>query len=394
MGDFSSIEAVTSTLRQILLQRSQDPPTVTAAPPDLDVPDTDPPLVNLFLHRISQSAPLRNQPLPARGGPAVSGPPPLCLDLHYLLTATGASPVDDRGAQRVLGDAMVTLHDHAVVPRDDPVLDPVLRDEVELLKITLDTLDTDELSKIWTATTAPYRLGVGYLVTVVQMESTRPPRVVRPVLEPPTGGPRVHVLAVERPVIETISVLRRLPDGTDGPEQPVAYARIGERLVLSGQRLHPGTRVLLDGVDATDEVERGSTARRLLVGVPDDEALQPGVHRVQVVREVTVGEPPAQRAVPVARSGVAAFVLVPTVTAIDPASGPDPTRATIRGERLVRDGAATQVLIGSSALVPAEGATATELEVVVTGLPAGVHAVSVRVAGVDSIDPIIFEVGP
>ena len=394
MADFSGIEAVTSTLRELLIQRSHDLPTVTVAPPDVDVPDTDPPLANLFLYRVSSNAALANQQLDARAGPASLGPPPLSLDLHYLLTASGISTHDDRGAHRVLGDAMLTLHDHPLVPKDDPLLDPSLSNEVELLKITLESLDVEELSKIWTATTAPYRVGVGFRVTVVQLESTRPRRVARPVLEPPDAGPRVQVVALNRPRIERVAVIRRLPDGTDGPEQPVPYARVGERLVIHGDRLHPSTRVLLGGVDATGGIQAGSTTRRLVVAVPDDEALTAGLHGVQVARDVTIGEPPDERSVPLQRSGLAAFVLVPAVTGIAPAAGPDPTTVTIQGQRLVRPGAATTVLIGSEARSPLGDPepTPTELQVTIAGLAHGTYPVAVRVGGADSIDPITFEV--
>lgn len=393
MADFSGIEAVTSTLRQILLQRSQLQPQVTAAPPDLDVPNIDPPVVNLFLYRISESGGLRNQPLPPSTGTAALAPPPLALDAHYLLTATGLSETDDLGAHRVLGDAMVTLSDHPIIPKDDPLLEPSLRTEVELLKITLDTLDTEELSKIWTATTAPYRLAVGYRVTVLQLESTRSPRVVRQVLEPP-AGPRVAVLPLDRPVIDRIAAIRSLPGDDTGREQPVAHVRIGDRLVVHGHRLHPGTRVLLDDVDATASVEaETSTPHRLVVTVPDDPALQPGVHGIQIVRDATIGQPPDDRRVPMARSGLGAFVLVPTIAAIVPAEGADPTTAVISGRRLVvADGPPTRVLVGDRVLAPEADPDPTELQVAVTGVAAGEHRVSVLVAGTESIDAITFEV--
>jgi hypothetical protein len=389
MADFSGIEAVTSTLRQVLLQRMHEPPSVTAAPPDVDVPDVDLPLVNLFLHRVSQNAGLQNTQLPG-----TLGQPPLALDLHYLVTATGSSPVDDRGVHRVLGDAMLTLHDHALLAKDDPLLDPALQGEVELLKVAIEPLDAEDLSRIWTATTAPYRLAVGYLVTVVRLESgpARPPTLS--VREAPAGGPRVYTTTLDRPVIDAVRVLRRLPDGTSGPEQPLAYARIGESLVVHGSGFRPATRVLLGDVDATAGVQPGSTDRRLVVEVPDDPGLQPGVHRVQLVHEVVVGAPPDERSLPVLRSGVAAFVLVPTVSEVDPVSGSEPTTVTVRGQRLIAEGARTLVVVGGAALSPAAGATATEFEVEVTGLAPDTYPMRVRVGGAESIDAATFEVLP
>lgn len=390
MADFSGIEAVTSTLRQILRQRMHEPPSVTTAPPDIDVPDVDSPLVNLFLHRVSENAALKNQ----TQLPATLGQPPLALDLHYLLTATGTSPNDDRGAHRVLGDAMLTLHEHALLAKDDPLLDPGLVGEMELLKVTVEPLDVEDLSKIWTATTAPYRLAVGYLVTVVRLEPDQPPPVAPPVREPPDAGPRVHAITLDRPVIDAVRVLRRLPDDTTGPEQPLAYARIGESLVLHGSGFRPGTRVLVGDVDATAGVQPASTDRRLVVEVPDDPALQPGVHRLQLVRDAIVGEPPDERSLPAQRSGVTAFVLVPTVAEVDPASGGDPTTVTVRGQRLTAEGGPTLVLVGRTALRPAAGASPTELEVTVAGLAPGSYPVRVRAGGAESIDPVTFEVLP
>jgi hypothetical protein len=390
MADFAGIEAVTSTLRQILMQRTQEPPSVTTAPPDVEVPDVVPPLVNLFLHRIGQNVALQNQTQP----PGTLGQPPLALNLHYLLTARGSNPNDDRGVHRVLGDAMLTMHEHALIPKDDPLLDPGMVGEVELLKVTVEPLDVEELSKIWTATTAPYRLTVGYVVTVVRLEPEQPRPLALPVREPPDAGPRVYAITLDRPVIVAVRVLRRLPDGTTGIEQPIAYARIGESLVIHGSGFRPDTRVLFDDVDATAGVDATSTDRRLVVEVPDDPALQPGVRRLELVREVVVGDPPDERTLQALRSGVAAFVLVPTVVEADPATGADGTTITIRGQRLVAEPAVTTVFIGRTAVRPAAGATATELQVTVAGLALGTYPVRVRVGDAESIDLVTFEVIP
>jgi hypothetical protein len=390
MADFAGIEAVTSTLRQILLQRTQEPPSVTAAPPDVEVPDVVPPLVNLFLHRVSHNVALQNQTQPT----GTLGQPPLALNLHYLLTARGSNPNDDRGAHRVLGDAMLTMNEHALIPKDDPLLDPGMVGEVELLKVTVEPLDVEDLSKIWTATTAPYRLAVGYMVTVVRLEPELPRPLALPVREPPDAGPRVYTIALDRPSIVAVRVLRRLPDGTTGLEQPIAYVRIGESLVVYGSGFRPDPRVLFDDVDATAGVHATSTDQRLVVEVPDDPALQPGVHRLELVREVVVGEPPDERTLQALRSGVAAFVLVPTVLEADPATGADGTTVTIRGQRLVAEPATTTVFVGRTAVRPAPGATATELQMTVAGLAPGTYPVRVRVGGAESIDLVTFEVIP
>ena len=180
VSDFTGVQAVTATIRQILQQRMEEPVPVTTAPPDVEVPNVDRPLANLFLYMVEESPTLKNQDLPGMVGPMSLGQPPLSLDLHYLVTGAGPDPNDDRGSHRVLGDVMLTLHEHPIVAKDDPLLDPVLQNEVELLKITMEPLDVEGLSKIWTATTAPLRLSVGYKVTVVQLESTQPRSVAKP----------------------------------------------------------------------------------------------------------------------------------------------------------------------------------------------------------------------
>ena len=389
MSDFTGVQAITATLREILLQRMAEPPTITAAGLNVDISDVDPPILNLFLYRITESAGLKNQDLPGMAGPLSLGRPPLSLELHYLITATGLDPNDDRGAHRVLGDAMLTLHDHPIIAKDDPLLDPALQNAAELITVTMEQLDTEELSKIWTAATAPVRLCTGYKVTVVQLESTRPRRVAKPVLAPPAAGPRVYAVPLDRPVIASVGVMRLLPD-LSVVEQNVPYVRVGEQLVVRGTGFFPGTRVMLGEVDATTSIDPASTSSRMLVQVVDA-ALQPGVQRLQLIRDVEVGEPPDERVFPFLRSNVSAFVLIPTITTVSPADGPDGTVITVAGQRLFRAEAPSMVLVGDRAFLLAAG-TPTQVQLAVSSLPAGIYPVSVRVNGAESIDAHTFEV--
>jgi hypothetical protein len=391
VADFTAISAVTGTLQRILDQRMESAGTVniTTAPPDVDVPTIDNPIVNLFLHRVTESPTLKNQDLPGLASPGSYGHPPLSLDLHYLITATGQDPNDDRGAQQILGDVMLTLHQHPFIAKDDPLLDPALTNEVELLKVTIEPLDPEQLASLWTATTSPMRLAIGYQVTVVQLEPTVVRTVAKPVLEPPEAGLRLHAVPLDRPAIDSIGVLRRLADGSVD-ERDVAYARTGEQLVVRGRGFVGGARVLLDDLDTTDRIDPSSTASRMLVTV-DHPELGAGVHRVQVVRDVELGDPPDQRSVPFLRSNVSAFVHLPTVTAATPAAGPAGTDLAITGDSLFRDDAPSMVLIGDRAFPIGDGSP-TEVTVTVDGLAPAVYPISVRVNGAESIDPFEFEV--
>ncbi|WP_448612075.1 DUF4255 domain-containing protein [Geodermatophilus sp. URMC 60] len=392
MADFTGIQAVTETVRQLLLERMQEHAALTDVttlhPDDDDTPDG--PWVNLFLYRVTENAALKNQDLPGRGGPLSLGRPPLSLDLHYLITAMGLDSADTRGAQRVLGDAMVTLHDHPVIAKDDPVLDPALHQEVELLKVTLQPLATEELANLWTATTSPLRLAVVYLVTVVQLESAVPRQIARPVGAPPGAGPRVYAVPLDRPQITAVGVIRTADDPAAEAVESMPHARIGDTLVIEGARLYPGRRVLLGDVDASGAIAEPSTAARVLVQVPDEPALQAGIQRLQLVGDVPIGEPP--RDIAVMRSNVAAFVLVPMVRSTFPAAGDAGTTVTITGERLLADRGPTIVLVGDHAIAPEPGATATQVAVTVPAIAPGVYAVRVRVNGAEGIDPASFEV--
>jgi hypothetical protein len=200
----------------------------------------------------------------------------------------------------------------------------------------------------------------------------------------------VYAVSLNRPVIANLGVMRRLPDLTV-EQQTVPYVRLGEQLLVEGSGFFAGTRPILGEVDASASVDPTSTSGRMLVTV-EEESLLAGVHRVQLVRDVDVGEPPDERSFPFMRSNVAAFVLIPTVTGVSPASGPAGTDLVIQGIRLFRGDAPSMVLVGDRAFPIGPDGTDTEVEVRVTGLPSGVYPVSVRVNGAESIDAFDFEV--
>jgi hypothetical protein len=152
--------------------------------------DTDKPRVNLFLYRVTESPFLKNQEVPGRGQPEPHGHPPLSLDLHYLVTAygtteeAGAQFSDETVAQWLLGSAMSALHDYPVITADlktssgHTILDAGLLGEFEQVRLCLEPLTLEDLSKVWTALALPFRLSAAYTVGVVQIESEglrRPP---------------------------------------------------------------------------------------------------------------------------------------------------------------------------------------------------------------------------
>jgi len=429
MSDFRAIGGVSTTLQTLLSDRMELPfgtavPVTIGTPPftakDND-PHTEDARVNLFLYRVTENGYLQNQEIPGRGASGGYGHPPLSLNLHYLVTAYGTTEVrvgltslfDDSTAQFVLGSAMRVLHDVPIItdnvmtlrpPSGNIVLHPSLRDEFEHVRISLEPLTLEDVSKIWTALTLRYRLSAAYVVNVVQIESRRPRRFPRPVGQPlsatvpplpgdaPTPGPMVYVLTIQTPTITEIKVIRA---GTT-TEQPFAYAAINDALVLRGTSLAgPRTSVLIGDVEVP---ATSAEATRVVATIPDatipglgpippELRLQPGVQTVKVV----VRDP----LVPSSAfwSNEAAFMLVPLVNpAIVYASGP--RRITINGERLIGTTPGGETMIGRASVARASYLSATPKQLVVP-IPDTLPTFDVHtIVGTVLLDPIALGAGP
>lgn len=371
MADYRAISGVSSTLRDLLADRIELPPSVvpTAFEVTVGLPRSDAgtpqavetPRVNLFLYRLTENAALKNQMPPAAGPPVAYGHPPLALDLHYLVTAFGSSAEEqavpsDLTAQLLLAGAMRVLHDHAVVterlmsvaealPR--PLLHESLRDDYENLRIVLEPLSLEDSSKLWTALTLPLRLSAAYHVTAVQIESRRRRGFPLPVGELPAAGPRVLAAPLRVPVIGEVG----LRDGS--ADRRRAYLRVGDLMVLWGRGFgRDPLRVLLGEVEVT---ATPTDDERVEFVVPDDPALQPGLQSVQVA--IRFGPTAAMTA----RSNTAAFMLVPRVQTMAVAG----RVLTIGGARLSVPDRAGETLIGRAMVERRDylSATATSLQV-------------------------------
>jgi hypothetical protein len=263
-----AIAAVTAVLRDLLNNGLIDHNitgalgsnvTVTAMPPDVIPIDSANATtqLNLFLHQVTLNPGWRNAALPSRDakGTRLSNPP-LALDLHYLLTAYGSSPLH---SEILLGYAMHLLHENPVLDRqsirtalnagtvDVSILPPAfqslsaadLADQVEQIKITQESFGTEEMSKLWSALQAHYRPTVAYHVSVVLIEGTKAIRGGLPVL---TRGPR-DAEGRERGVVVTASLIPPYPMLTDivPPHQQIAAVQ-GDILTVCGHNLE-GTNV-------------------------------------------------------------------------------------------------------------------------------------------------------
>jgi hypothetical protein len=385
MADFHAIGGVSATLQTLLLDRMEPPEhltnpvvPVTTGPPPFSSKDLHPHTeqqedarLNLFLYRVTENGYLQNQEIPGRGTPSAYGHPPLSLNLHYLITPYGnvadaaqSGLFDDTLAQFLLGSAMRVLHDVPIITdrlltqrpvSGRAILHESLRQEFEHVKLTLEPLTLEDVTKVWTALSLRYRLSAAYVVNVVQIESRRQRRFPKPVgqpisptipplpTDPPSPGPMVYAVTIQTPTIARVGV-RRV--GTPG-EQPFPYANIGDTLILRGTSLAgPITRVAFGDLVVPATVARGD---RVEAAIPDDSQLQPGARTVRVI----VSDPliPGRTFT----SNDAAFMLVPDVDPPVPASYDRLLRRlSISGSRLIGPQPAGETVIGRSVVARAD----------------------------------------
>jgi hypothetical protein len=259
MSNHLAIAAVTAALQNLLfraLQGENPGVRVTAKPLDQARHGDGPNQVNLFLYEVRHNAALRNQELPRQGRPGESAPLPLAINLHYLLTIYSQGD-DGAESHKLLGKAMLALHDHAVLsPSEirDALPGNDLHQQTERVRITPEPLALEEMSKLWNNAQAQYRLSVGYQVSALLIESTRPARAPLPVL---TVGLRSQQgLVPPYPALTAIN-----------PPNQQLGVRLGETLTLSG--------TLLDGerVEAQFMTSRWTEPVTLTaVGISDTEA--------------------------------------------------------------------------------------------------------------------------
>jgi hypothetical protein len=142
------------------------------------------------------------------------------MDLHYLLMAYGR---EEYQAEILMGYAMHVLHETpcltrqairtslsaipaqqvsgAILPSAFQALAAAdLANQIEVIKITPETLSVEELSKLWSAFQANhFRLTAGYQASVVLIESRKSTRATLPVLKS-----SLTVLPLPRPTIDEV----------------------------------------------------------------------------------------------------------------------------------------------------------------------------------------------
>jgi hypothetical protein len=390
MSNSSAIAAVTATLHAILSNAFSIDPNPALAGTQITFLPLDQARksgfktnqVNLYLYQVLPNAAWRNMNIPTTAKSGETGMTPLALDLHYLVTAFGP---EDESTQpydhQVLGKTMSVLFDHALLGPTEiaaALAGTGLENQADRVRITLQPLSLDDISKLWMGFATQYRVSVGYDVSVVLIDSTQTTTTPLPVL---TRGPN------NQGWMANASILSPLPGLTTvTPPNHQDSARLGDTLVLTGFNLN-GTNIALQFdhplLAAPIQVAplAGSTATTISVTIPNAPAVWPaGFYTVEVLVQ-RPGET-FQRT-----TNQLSFSLAPTATVT-----PSPTvaaanityTATCSPELLT--GQSVFLLLGNQE-IPADtftGPTAT-VTFEAANMATGTYFYRLRVDGVDSI---------
>jgi hypothetical protein len=181
----NAIFTVTQALRDRLQQAVANIPGSSVFVGPLDDPDAKGASLIVFLYRIAPNPSLRNREHRVLS----DNPPPevivydnsLPLVLHYLITVGSLSGSAEDPLLRLLGLAMRTLN-------DEPELTGVKVGH-ETVRVSLEPVSTDEMSRIWTLfPTANYRTSVAYVASPVWIDPEFPPVVAGRVMDDRLGA--------------------------------------------------------------------------------------------------------------------------------------------------------------------------------------------------------------
>ena len=204
MSASTAIGMVSESLRNLLVGEMQLTPTVdvTILGPDEGGGNR---WVNLFLYQVRENPTLKNMDWQVkRNEPNQLVPPPLSLDLFYLMTAYAPNDpqTGNSSAHEILGEAMRVFYENGIVPQ--AYLMPDLQEAREEIKIMLNSLDLEELSQVWNTFSEPFRLSVPYEVSVVQLDmlseneramARRVRQIGVPRVEAPFSPPQVEAIS-------------------------------------------------------------------------------------------------------------------------------------------------------------------------------------------------------
>jgi Pvc16 N-terminal domain/IPT/TIG domain len=395
MSDYLGVGGVTAVLCSLLTTALTaggpssvltSTPSITATAPDL-IPTGvhEQPQLNLFMYYVSLSPDLRNldQPSTDPQGGRLSNPP-LALNLHYLVSAYGSKQFDP---EILLAWAMKVFHDTPVVPTqtiqnalNDLLSQPqptaeaqlvagsTLATQIEHIRLTPETLTTEEIYRLWTAFQATYRPSTALQVSVVVIQDT-----LAFTSNLPVQTRTVTVLPLQTPIIESVS-----------PSMIAA----GQVLTITGSNFlgdtPAGTVVTFDAGPGTAP----DTVRGDLVQITLPATLQSGTRTVCIQRLITFpGSPAPHQGF---TSSPALFQLIPTIQDASPVQATQGLPLTVTLSPAVGRTQQATLYIGDNALpvdarpVSGPASSATITFPIPSDFPTGTFPLRVEIDGAQS----------
>ena len=263
MSVSTAVGAVSSSLRNLLVGEMKLSPTVpvTILAPDEAGGDRR---INLFLYKIEENPFLKNGDFGLKPGNSnVLVPPPLSLNLYYLMTpyARNDAQTGNSTAHAILGEAMRVFYENPVIPQT--YLDADLKTAREECNVVYNALDPEELSRLWTTFAQPFRLSVRYLVSTVQLDMLPAKEVPMPKRVRTVGVPGVRA-PFQPPVVAGMTP---------------ANGTAGAVVTFAGQNL-TGWRATVDAADQTLVDKQVLTGDTFDATIPA--GAQPGFYNVRV----------------------------------------------------------------------------------------------------------------
>lgn len=378
---------------------------VSAIAPDRVMANGNPeqPRVNVFLHGVAPNTGWNNACMPSRDGRGQRlTNQPLALNLHYLLTSYAN---DDLQAEILLGFAMQVLHEIPVLSREtiqsaftdgnlpppiqEALMNSGLADQIELIKFTPEHLNSEGMSKLWTAFQLNYRPSAAYQASVALIETDQPTRTPLPVLT------RGHVDPATNREVGIIAQPHLIPPvpmiiGIESPNQQTAV-RLGESFTLNGHHLDGASiRVQFSNRSLQDPIliipEPGSTAARITLQIPN----QPGewiagIYLVVVLAEKPIPFSPGETEQKA--SNTVPLLLAPSFSNVSVNREPDnDVTVSLTASPEVRAGQTVSLILGQNESIaePFVGQIA-DLTFRFVNLVAGNYWARLRIEGVDSL---------
>jgi len=135
--------------------------------------------LSVWLYRVIRDDQRLNDP-PVRISPTQLRPVPLPLRLHYLMTPITNRTTGDPGTEQlIMGKVLQAFYSHPVLR--GAVLKGDFEDTEVELKVRLESMSLEEITRVWEALEGSYQLSVSYEVSIVNIDPDLEPERITPV---------------------------------------------------------------------------------------------------------------------------------------------------------------------------------------------------------------------